>query len=480
MIVRPLRRIALLFAATALLTCRGAEAVPEDSALKEAEEYLVQYLRLDTSNPPGNESVAARFLQEILRKEGIEARLVGSNPARQSVYARLSSGTREPALVLLHHMDVVPADAAQWTIPPFSGQRSGGYLWGRGALDVKSLGIANLMAVLDLKRSGAPLRRDVIFLGVADEEAGGAEGCGELLEKFPELFENVGYVLNEGGGNETIVDKVSFWGIEVDQKVPLWIRLVSRGGAGHGAVPPDEGTAIEQLLDALAQVRTMKFSYRVIPTVKRYFASLAQKKPGPKGEVLRNPQAHLQSPELEQTLSAAYRALLRDTLAITRLDAGDLVNSIPAIAAADIDLRLLPDSDPEKALASIRQAVGAKADVQVLLQATSAPPSPINTDLYATLERVFLRAEPTSVVGPSVSAGTSDSRFFRARGVVAYGISPFKVNYYDANTVHGIDERIRARFFAEGVTLMRQIVRAYCVRSQTAAWTTASGSMLGA
>lgn len=457
------RELTLLLILLALPACRGAKAIPADPTAKEAEDYLVRYIRIDTSNPPGNETAAARFLQEILQKEGIDAQLVGSNPARQSVYARLRSGSSAPALLLLHHLDVVPANPAHWSVAPFAGQRSGGYIWGRGALDVKSLGIANLMAMLDLKRTGAVLTRDVIFLGVADEEGGGRHGCEELLASRPELFTDVGFVLNEGGGNETIVDKVSFWGIEVDQKVPLWLRLVSRGEAGHGAVPPDDGGAIAQLTKALEEVQKIDRPYRLTPTVGRYFDVLSLKKPGSKGEILRNPAAYFDSPSMRQ-LSPAYRALLQDTLAITRLSAGELVNSIPPEASADVDMRLLPDTDVDATLERVRRAAGARAGTEVILRGQAAPPSTTDTVLYRTLERVMKQAEPGSVVGPSVSAGTSDSRFFRARGMVAYGISPFKVNYYDANTVHGVDERIRARFFIQGVGLTRRIVREFCVQ----------------
>src|SRR6202011_1641124 len=184
---------------------------------------------------------------QVLAKEGIESRLVGSDPNRQSLYARLSSGSNEKALILLHHIDVVPAVAAEWTKPPFAGLRSNGYLWGRGALDIKSLGIAELLAFADLKRRKLPLVRDVIYLAVADEELGGTHGCRELLETHPELFANAGYVLNESGYNETIVDKVTFWGIEVQQKVPLFLRVHVKGPAGHSATPPENGGVLLQL-----------------------------------------------------------------------------------------------------------------------------------------------------------------------------------------------------------------------------------------
>ncbi|HEY4641143.1 MAG TPA: M20/M25/M40 family metallo-hydrolase, partial [Thermoanaerobaculia bacterium] len=221
--LRTLGILALLFCLLAPIQCRRAAAGSGDPVEREAEDALLSYLRIDTSNPPGNETSGARFLQQLLIKDGIDAQLIGSDPKRQSVYARLVSGSNEKALVLLHHIDVVPAIASEWTKPPFAGIRSNGYLWGRGALDIKSLGIAELMAFVDLKRRHVPLRRDVIYLAVADEELGGVNGCRAILEQHPELFANAGFVLNEGGYNETIVDHVAFWGIEVQAKVPLWL-----------------------------------------------------------------------------------------------------------------------------------------------------------------------------------------------------------------------------------------------------------------
>src|SRR5213082_406167 len=178
----------IIFIILAPLDCRRAGGAAEDPIDREARDIFIDYLRIDTSNPPGNETSGARFLQQLLIKEGIDAKLIGSDPKRQSVYARLVSGSNEKALVLLHHIDVVPAIASEWTKPPFAGIRSGGYIWGRGALDIKSLGIAELMAFVDLKRRHLPLRRDVIYLAVADEELGGVNGCAALLAQHPELF----------------------------------------------------------------------------------------------------------------------------------------------------------------------------------------------------------------------------------------------------------------------------------------------------
>jgi acetylornithine deacetylase/succinyl-diaminopimelate desuccinylase-like protein len=462
--LRQLAVLPLLFCLFAPINCRRAAGGERDPVEREAEAALVAYLRIDTSNPPGNETAGARFLQQLLTKEGIDAKLIGADPNRQSVYARLVSGTDEKALVLLHHIDVVPAVASEWTKPPFSGLRSGGYLWGRGALDVKSLGIAELMAFIDLKRRHSPLHRDVIFLAVADEELGGVNGCKALLEQHPELFTNAGFVLNEGGYNETIVDYVSFWGIEVQAKVPLWLRITMKGGAGHSASPPDDGGALAKLVRTLDSIQQIPTPYRLTPAVARSFRAAGKARHDERGEVLRGIAEPLDVARLERVLSPGYRALLHDTIAITRIAGGTAINVLPLTATADVDIRLLPDETTAPMLEKVKATLPKGGDLEVLLAGQAVPDSPSDTELFRNLAAVMTKAEPDSLVGPVVGSGTSDSRYFRARGIVAYGIAPFKVNYYDADTVHANDERIRARFFSEGVRLMRTIVTGFCAK----------------
>ena len=447
------------------LYCRRATAEGEP-AEREAEDLLIQYLRIDTSNPPGNETAGARFLQQVLIKEGIDAKLVGSDPKRQAVYARLASGTNEKALLLLHHIDVVAVVPSEWTVPPFGGVRHQGYIWGRGALDIKSLGVAELMAVLDLKRRKLPLTRDVIYLGVPDEELGGLHGAKELLDAHPELFANVGYVLNEGGYNETIVDHVAFWGIEVQQKVPLFLRVTMHGWPGHAAAPPDDGGTLANLIDTLQKIRAIDAPYRLTPAVERYFHAAGAKRPDERGEVLRAVREPLDVERVKRVLSPGFRALLHDTIALTRIGGGACTNCLPATGTADLDIRLLPDETTAAMEAKVRELVGKHGEVTAILRGEPVPETPSDTDLYRLLAAKFISSEPGSTVGPIVQAGTSDSRFFRARGIVAYGIAPFKVNYYDADTVHGNDERIRERFFDAGVRLTREIVRGFCTRGQ--------------
>ena len=444
------------------LRCREAGGAAQDPLEKEAEETFVAYLQIDTSNPPGNETSGATFLRDLFVKNGIAAQLVGDDPKRQGVYARLVSHSKAPALLLLSHIDVVPADPSVWTKPPFSGARSGGYIWGRGALDTKSLTIGQLISMIELKRRNARLRRDIVFLATPDEELAGIHGTKQLLEQHPQLFDNVGFVLNEGGTNETAVDKVLFWGIEVQQKVPLWLRVTTEGIGGHGAIPPDDGGATAKLVRALDAVRAIETPYRLEASVARAAAAGAAVRTDARRERLRLFREPFDVERIQREVPAGSRSLLHDTIAITHITAGSSVNMIPSRAAGDVDIRLLPDTRPDAMLARVREAVGKNAAVEVLAAGEPVPESSAQTELFEVVARAMREHAPGSAVAPVVGPGTTDSRYFRARGITAYGIMPFKVNYYDADSVHGVDERIRTRFFAEGVRLTRAIVRGFC------------------
>ena len=450
-----------MFVAFASLQCRRAEGVSASPVEREAEEALVAYLRIDTTS--GKETAGATYLRDFLRKNGIDARLVGDDPQRQGVYARLASGSREPALLLLSHIDVVPAAAERWRNPPFAATREGGYIWGRGALDDKSITIAEVMALLDLKRRGARLRRDVVLLATPDEERGGLLGAKLLLETRPELFANVGFVLNEGGLSETAVDRVLYWGIEVQQKVPLWLRVTSEAQGGHGAVAAANGRgAPAKLVRALAAIDQLETPYRITDTVARVAALGAKMRNDRRGAALHLIREPLDVARIERELAPGDRTLLRDTIAITHISAPGAVNVVPSRAVADLDIRLLAGTKPDEMVARVREAVGANATVDVLVAGEPLEETSIDTELYAVLTRVFTAAAPGSAVAPMISPFTTDSRWFRARGITAYGIAPFKVNYYDTDGIHGDNERIRARFFSEGVGVMRDVVRGFC------------------
>lgn len=440
-------------------SCSRSEAVERDPREAVTENLLTRYIQVNTSVPGGDYAPAVNLLVQALTEAGVEPQIIRcGDSALPSVYARIAGRRSGEDLLLLHHMDVVPADPLRWSVPPFSGEKKGGYIWGRGAIDDKSLGVAHLEAFLSVHRKGIAPERGLVFLAVPDEELGGRNGVGCLVAERSDLFKGVGAVLGEGGTVDTAVDRARVFWIEVHQKVPLWIRIraVSRGG--HGASADSASETLVQVLHQLKRELTLRSS--LTPAAEQMFIAASAIHRGDRQRILRNPRQSFAAGVLDQA-AGSWAHSLRDSMTITTLRAGSVVNSAPAEAYAELDLRLLPDTDVENVLNSIRRIADADATVEVLLEGSPTPPSPVSHPIYSVLERALPAAEKGAIVVPSLIPGTTDSRYFRVRGIPAYGFSPFKVNYYDAAGVHGDDERIRIRFFHEGVALMRDVVARY-------------------
>ncbi|HEV2852556.1 MAG TPA: M20/M25/M40 family metallo-hydrolase [Thermoanaerobaculia bacterium] len=452
--MRPSRLILL----TALLALLRPAPSPGAPALSEAAGWLQQYLRIDTSNPPGNEGRAAAFLAGILGREGIPSRILTTPRGRASLYARWSSprsGGR--AVLLLHHMDVVPAGPG-WTAPPFSGQVRGGALWGRGALDDKSLGIAQLAALIDLKRRRTALERDVVFLAVADEESGGLQGTAWLLASHPELFQGIEGVIGEGGRSQVGPGgKVLWWGVEVAQKRPLWLEVSTSGRGGHGSgLNPD--SANHQLLQGLARLLAAPARWRVSPPVRAYCQALAPLQNPHWRRVFSNLDAVIAEQGPKEFLMPGMGNLFLDTVQVTVLRGGERINVIPEKAWARLDVRLLPDTDSAAFLAEVRRRLGAGFTVKVLVTSPPAAPSPASGRLYGALKRALGSEAP---VVPTFIPGFTDSRFFRERGIPAYGVSPFKLGPGDSRGIHGPDEKIPVAELDRGFERMKRILSFY-------------------
>ena len=427
-------------------------------AAESTTGLLQQYLRIDTSNPPGGEAEAAGFLAALLHRQGLATQLLVSPGGRTNLYARLDGGPRaQGAIVLMHHMDVVPP-ASGWSAPPFSGELGEGFIWGAGAVDDKSLGIAHLVAFLELARRGAPLAHDLIFLAVADEETGGSEGTAWLLERHGDLFADTLAVLTEGGNNRAFRGRLAWWGVEVAQKRPLWLEVSARGRAGHGSTA-DLATAPAQLLRGLSRLLERPRKYRITDETRAFFASLERLAPSDRKPWLERVEGAIRRGTIERQLPPGQHNLFLDTLQVTVLEAGRQVNAVPARARAMIDIRLLPDTDTDRLLEEIGDLLGPDISVEVLLRAPPAQPSPTDTPIYACLERTLGSSAP---VVPSFIVGVTDARYFRQRGIPAYGFSPFELAPGDAQGVHGVDERISERAFERGVTTMTELVSA-CV-----------------
>lgn len=430
----------------------------------EALGVLKQYLRINTTNPPGHEEEAARYLATVLDRHGIAARVIPIAAGRAALYARLrGDGSRRPIL-LLSHIDVVPAIARDWRSPPFAARMVNGELYGRGTVDTKSLGIEELFTLVALKQTAARLHRDVILLATPDEENGSRWGMGWIMRHRRGLIAHAEYVINEGGGVQQFEHRHLVM-IEVAQKVPLWVRVIATGHSSHAAVPPPD-YSVTRLLDALDGIRRISMPARVTPQVRTMLQALA---PYMSDETLRkgfqHPEDGIQQPAFWQALEqrpdfAWYNALLRSTIAITCLQGSNHINTIPTEASARLDCRLLPGDDPGEVLRRIHDAVDGAGVVrlQVLLkgQATS---SPIHTDLYRAIAQASQRAWPDAIVVPSLSVGFTDSRFFRELGVKCYGWDAVSLTPAEAGRAHGVNERIRPGAFERALPVLYDAVR---------------------
>jgi acetylornithine deacetylase/succinyl-diaminopimelate desuccinylase-like protein len=456
---------AAAFAVALVASCAAAVAQEVDWAAveREATTLLSEYIRIDTSNPPGNETAAARFWAAKFGEAGLETQLFESEPGRGSVLVRLrGTGKRRP-VVLLNHLDVVSAEAERWKHPPFDGVVEEGYVHGRGAIDCKGIGVIEAMALLVLKRTGSELARDVLFVGTAGEETGGEAGAGWLTENEWDVLGNPEFVINEGGGIRKRDDGRRTYEVGVVEKTPLWLRLAAKGEAGHGSTPRGE-TAVTRLIGALERIRTFEPKTKVVPEVERYYRELAETyEAGAMRDRYANLGATLADPSRRDEFLAHPRdaALVRNTIAITVLKGSNKTNVIPSEASAEIDVRLLPGENPGHFVDELRSVV---ADEHVTLEVLlNYPPSssPLDTPLYRAIERVAER--DGAPVVPNVLRGFTDSHFFRERGVVSYGFVPIVLEEADERTIHGIDERISVENLREGtrrlVELLQEIDR---------------------
>lgn len=428
---------------------------------EEAIQILRDYLRIDTTNPPGNETAAARFLQGILEREGIESHLIESAPGRGNLVARLRGNGPLRPLILHHHMDVVYADRRFWSVDPFGGEVRDGYVWGRGALDMKGIGLLQLTAFLAVKRQGVPLKRDVALLATADEEAGSTFGAKFLAEQHPDLIRGAEYALSEWGA----IHREPGWrgalgGITISEKTVLPIRLTARGIPGHGSMPwPD--TAVNRLIRALNRLLDTPRPLRVIPEVQQYFAAYGRLLPGDQGALYADLSVSFQKPAFrEEFLKSPHRAaMVRTTFAITVLKGSEKRNVIPPEAAADVDCRLLAGDDPEEILNWVRTVI---ADDQVTVEAINTPKAPNlsspDTELYKVMAELLPLREPTAVVAPQVLTGFTDCWFFRGLGVASYGFTPFVLDLSELSRLHGNDERISLENLRAGVRIYYELL----------------------
>src|SRR5712691_1400055 len=428
----------------------------------EAAQLLSQYLRINTTNPPGNERRAADWLAAVLAREGIAAQVFEPAPGKANLYARLRGDGSARPLILLNHMDVVLASPEYWSVDPFGGVIKDGYIWGRGAQDMKGEGIAELMTLVVLKRVGAPLKRDVIFLATADEEVGQGVGAGWFVEHHPELVRDAEFLVNEGGTIRLNEDRrVEYYGVGTTEKSPFWLQLVARGTAGHGSRPTPDNP-VHRLIRGVAKVAAYQTPLVVTPPVDRYFRDLATIEPDAQRRAwFQDMRAALRDSAAARAITAdlTYNALLRNTISITGLKGSDKTNVIPPVATAALDVRLLPGQDPQGFLADLVRIVG---DTGITIRPDGpnwpATESPTDTELFRAIVAAANARHPGVLVTTPPLAGFTDSHYFRNLGIISYGVSPFPVSEADSRGVHGNNERLSLDALTFGVRFMYEVV----------------------
>jgi acetylornithine deacetylase/succinyl-diaminopimelate desuccinylase-like protein len=413
--------------------------IPLPEKITAEVELLRDYLRIDTSNPPGNEIEGARFLAAELARRGVEAEIVESEPGRASVYARIRGRRPGEGLMLLSHIDVVPADPEGWRNPPFAGIVELNQIWGRGALDMKSITIAHLIAFADL-HAGGDLERDLVFLSVADEEAGGTLGMEWIVENRPDMVEGIRYAVNEGGITETLQGKVRYFGVEVGSKPLTIVKLSS----------PDR--------DRLRRIRIRLEPHfdagqpeRILPEVREFFRAIAPYRLRG-GDLLEDIDATIEAGEF-WLLDGSYRELTANTMW-----AGGVVANESGGFQMVVALRNLPDEDPDARIAFLREIVGEGVSFEVTMKMPATPISSSETPFFELLRQTARDHYGDVAVGPVVmTVIATDSRFLRTRGVDAYGFWPYPVDFFQTQGIHGIDERLRIDWFISGIEMTRDL-----------------------
>lgn len=435
---------------------------------REAIDHFKALLRIDTTNPPGNERAAADYIAAFLAKEGIEHRIIEPKPTRASLVARLPGTGKKGPLLLNGHLDVVPADAAHWTHPPFEAVEADGYIWGRGAIDMKNMVTMGLMCLVLAKRTGLKLERDLIFAAVADEEAGSHEGALHLVEEHPELV-RAEYVLNEVGGHTLTMGGNRFYPIQVSEKGICWFELSVEGQPGHGSMPrPDN--AVVRLSRALERLGSTRLPQHVTPVVEGFLRTLAEGAPFPQRKVmplLLVPSlagallSLLEKQDLDQAIG--INAMLRNTASPTMLEAGKKVNVIPSVAKARVDGRIVPGQTLEQFLAEVQRVVGPDVRINVL-DHHDGTVFDAATPLYDTITEVLATRDPGARPVPYMIPGFTDSFAYARLGATCYGFSPVRLgpelNF--TRMYHGHDERIPVDGFRWGLRTLWEVVSRFC------------------
>ena len=442
-----------------------------DNIEKEIVPLFQEYLKIDTSNPPGDVTSAIDWFEKILNTNNIsyETFIVPDDPRRIHILAEFrGSNPGLKPLLLLNHMDVVPADYDSWNTNPFEAQIIDGIIYGRGALDMKSLGIMQLMSLILLKREGWKPERTVKFLAVADEEILGEFGVQWMIENHWEKL-NPEWVWDEGGiGSTDSFPGLSAFAIAVAQKKSFWVDIVVHGKAGHGS-RPFKNYPNEILANAISKIVNWNTPIEINSVTKKMFYEIGEHRGGIQGFIMKNIDKKLirwfAGNKIAST-STSTNAMLRNTIALTMIASGYKTNIIPEKATATLDIRLLPNADPQQFISELEKIVD-DSRIKFILKRipTNNFISDWDTEFYKILSNELNKEKPEVKIFPFMTIGGTDSQFFQAKGVNCYGLLPILVTENDIQTMHGIDERISIKNLMFGTKIVYNTVKQVCSKS---------------
>ena len=461
--VSKLRQVCLLIV-IALFAAPSANSQPTPSIdwsryEEMAVKLMQQYLQVNTSNPPGNEIAAAKFLKAIFDEHGIQNEIFEYKPGRANIIARIKGNGNKRPIILASHTDVVTADPSAWAVDPFSGEIKDGYIYGRGALDMKGEGLLQLMAMILLKKEAGTLSRDVIFLATADEEVNN-EGALWMIKNKADLFKDAEYLLTEGGDNLRLGESIKFVGVDVAEKAPFWLQLVATGEPGHGSRPIAD-SASNRLVRAMARIVEWQTPIKVLPAVEKFFKDVAPLEEEPWRTKFTNISESLKDPAFAKQLTneREYNFLVRNTISLTMLSGSKQTNVIPNIATCNLDVRLLPGEDPKEFLKALTVVIN-DPTITIKNVNTFKPPnsSPVNTELFETIARVTKTHHPEALVTTKMLSGYTESQLYRQLGIIAYGWTPIYTTVEENEGVHGNNERIRIVDVRQGTREFYEVV----------------------
>jgi acetylornithine deacetylase/succinyl-diaminopimelate desuccinylase-like protein len=423
----------------------------------EVTGILVDLIRINTTNPPGNETEAAVYIQELLNREGIKSTIYESGPKRANLVARIEGSGQSRPLVLLSHLDVVGANPGQWSHPPFAAEIADDYVWGRGALDMKNMAAMELVSMIRYQRSREIPNRDLILVAAADEEVGGIYGMEWLIKQAIPGLENAEYIINEGG--EGIIRQgVPVYACQNGEKGILWVKLSVRGTPGHASMPSKDN-AIARMAKILNKIGRYKQPMTLCETTRGYISEMAK---------LTGTNFSTASAGRDYSLKIyagrhfknerSVQAMLYNTISPTIIRAGEKTNVLPEVCEATLDCRLLPGETPEHFLEKLESNTNDSSVSFEVIQAAAPTESAVDTELFKVMQKAVRTENPQSLVVPYLSPGGTDSRFFRKKGITAYGFVPIILPESELQRMHGVDERISLKNLEQGTRILYNVI----------------------